>query len=67
MCHTTTDCCLLHVHRIKSKTNLVKVFKYKLFVDGVPSHDLHPLSVMEQGQDVGPLLLSQTLDLPGLQ
>lgn len=46
--------------------DLVEVFEHKLFVDGVPTPDLHPLSGAQHRQDVGPLLLRQTLDLTSL-
>lgn len=46
--------------------DLVEVFEHKLFVDGIPTPNLHPLGRAQYREDVGPLLLGQTLDLTSL-
>lgn len=47
--------------------NLVEVFEDELFINGIPPPHLHPLGAAQQGEQVSPLLLAQTLDLTRLE
>lgn len=58
--------CCLRVCKLWYTRNLIEVFEDKLLVNSVPSYYFHPLGVLQQGEKVGPVLLSQTLNFTSL-